>query len=58
MCKLEMQYAARYTDPGSAMKKGKMWMLDPDAAFKPPGTVKTGQGTKEFGGQQRELTGS
>ncbi|CAE7341843.1 impact-A [Symbiodinium microadriaticum] len=31
-----------FTDPGSAMKKGKMWMLDPDAAFKPPGTVKTG----------------
>ena len=32
----------RYTDPGAAMKKGKIWMLDPDAAFKPPGTVKTG----------------
>ena len=22
------------------MKKGKVWMLDPDATFKPPGKVK------------------
>jgi len=29
-----------FVDPGIAMKKGKVWMLDPDATFKPPGKVK------------------
>lgn len=31
-----------YQDPGSATKKGKVWMVDPDANFKPPGKVKAG----------------
>jgi len=29
-----------YQDPGTAMKKGKVWMVDPDANFKPPGKVR------------------
>jgi len=29
-----------YQDPGQINKKGKVVMLDPDCAFKPPGTVK------------------
>eukprot|EP00913_Durusdinium_trenchii_P027099 g25430.t1 len=29
-----------FVDPGDAMKKGKVWMLDADASFKPPGKVK------------------
>lgn len=29
-----------YQDPGSMNKKGKVWMVDPDATFKPPGKVK------------------
>jgi len=29
-----------YQDPGMMTKKGKVQMLDPDAAFKPPGTIK------------------
>jgi len=29
-----------YQDPGSAMKKGKVWTVDPDANFKPPGKVR------------------
>eukprot|EP00928_Gymnodinium_smaydae_P062178 TRINITY_DN46099_c0_g1_i1.p1 TRINITY_DN46099_c0_g1~~TRINITY_DN46099_c0_g1_i1.p1 ORF type:complete len:339 (+),score=80.45 TRINITY_DN46099_c0_g1_i1:177-1193(+) len=28
-----------YQDPGAINKKGKIWMLDPDAKFKPPGKV-------------------
>lgn len=31
-----------YTDPGSLMKKGKVTMLDPEAAFRPPGRVRHG----------------
>mmetsp|Transcript_50873 Transcript_50873/g.146839 ORF Transcript_50873/g.146839 Transcript_50873/m.146839 type:complete len:336 (+) Transcript_50873:98-1105(+) len=31
-----------YVDPGFINKKGKVVMLDPDAAFKPPGTIKRG----------------
>lgn len=31
-----------YLDPGAAMKRGKVWMLDPDANFKPPGKVRAG----------------
>lgn len=29
-----------FQDPGSMLKKGRVQMLDPEAAFKPPGTVK------------------
>lgn len=29
-----------YQDPGTATKKGKVKMLDPDAAFRPPGKVR------------------
>ena len=36
----------RYVDPGMAMKKGKVWMLDPDATFKPPGKIKQSFSTK------------
>ena len=38
--KLSLGINARFVDPGLAMKKGKVWMLDPDATFKPPGKVK------------------
>merc|ERR1719181_1411582 len=31
-----------YVDPHSMVKRGKVWMIDPDAAFKPPGKVKVG----------------
>lgn len=29
-----------YQEPGALNKKGKIWMLDPDSKFKPPGKVK------------------
>lgn len=29
-----------YIDPGARNKKGKVWMVDPDASFKPPGAIK------------------
>lgn len=29
-----------YIDPGQMVKKGKVWMIDPDCAFKPPGKIK------------------
>lgn len=31
-----------YVDSGVRDRKGKVWMLDPDAAFKPPGNIKRG----------------
>lgn len=31
-----------YQDQAGMMKKGKVTMIDPDAAFKPPGCIKTG----------------
>lgn len=30
-----------YVDPSKRMKKGKVVMLDPEAAFRPPGSIKT-----------------
>merc|ERR1719263_169635 len=29
-----------YVDPGYMVKKGKVQMIDPDAAFKPPGSIR------------------
>jgi len=29
-----------YQDPGAINKKGKVWMLDPEAVFRPPGSIK------------------
>jgi len=31
-----------YQDPGLAIKPGKVWMVDPDASFKPAGKVRQG----------------
>lgn len=31
-----------FQDPGLAEKKGKVWMLDPEAVFRPPGSIKRG----------------
>merc|ERR1719359_417417 len=29
-----------YVDPHTMVKRGKVWMIDPDCAFKPPGRIK------------------
>lgn len=29
-----------YQDPGALQKKGRVWMIDPESSFKPPGRVK------------------
>lgn len=34
-----LDYSDMYVDPGSVNKKGKVWMLDPEAKFKPAGKV-------------------
>lgn len=31
-----------YVDPHTMVKRGKVWMIDPDAAFKPAGKIKRG----------------
>jgi len=37
-----------YQDPSTMMKKGKVQMLDPEAAFKPPGSIKRSTNKLEY----------